>query len=310
MKLNQSYWFKMFTDYHDILLALKQNGLTPTDLRYIPRGVMTDKYSFFHRDRQYIIRCFQSHRHNQPEIEYRYLSLFQKRNIKAPKPSIFSNTKTLPFIVYEMVEGVPLTDSFDSLAADAQKSLCREIASNYLKISEIQNNGFGRIQTFNKFSNDSWIVFIMQVIDNAETMAEKQGDVSMKHCCKRLRKYALKIQESSPDLIWSDFSSDNIIVDKFGNLAGFIDFEGLLSGDATLGIGYMYAHETNTNFISKLMNAFRIPAGSDNVAFYSLIRWCRLMPYQHLPLLNGEEREPLRKFLPNAYRLIKTFGQA
>ena len=297
----------MFTDYQDILLTLKNIGLLPKDLRYIPRGVMTDKYSFCHQDQKYIIRCFQSYRHNQSEIEYRYLNLFHERNIKAPKPFKYSTSTSTPFVIYEMLEGKPLSDCYKSLAPNTQISLCKEIASNYLDISTIQNNGFGRIQTFKKFSNDSWISFIMQVIENAETMAEKKGDVSLKHCCKRMRKYALNIPESSPDLIWSDFSSDNIIVDEYGKLAGFIDFEGLLSGDPILGIGYMYAHETNLDLISKLMNAFGITLNSERIAFYSLIRWCRLMPYQHLPLLNGEEREPLRKFLPNAYRLIETF---
>lgn len=300
----------MFTDYHNILQVLIQFGLTPKDLTYISRGVMTDKYSFRHQDRNYIIRCFQPHRHKQPEIEFSYLSLFQERNIKAPRPYKFSNSDTLPFIIYEMIEGVPLADRFDSLPVHTQTSLCREIAYNYLKIAEIKNNGFGRIQAFNRFSNDSWIDFIMQAIENAETMAEKTGDVSMKHCCKRMRKYALNLPETSPDLIWSDFSSDNIIVDENGNLTGFIDFEGLISGDPTLGIGYMYAHESNTDLISKLMNAFHISANSENsekIAFYSLIRLCRLMPYQHLPLLNGEKREPIRNFLPNAYRLIETF---
>lgn len=297
----------MFTDYPEILLTLKGIGVIPKDLTYIPRGVMTDKYLFRYNDRRYIVRCFQSYRQNQPEIEYKYLSLFQDRNIKAPIPYKFSNSAPIPFIIYEMLDGEPLADCYNKLDSNTQISLCKEIVSNYHKISQIRNNGFGRIQAFDKFSNNSWTEFIMQVIENAETMAEKQGDIRMKHCCKRMRKYALNLPESSPNLIWSDFSSDNIIVDEYGKLSGFIDFEGLLSGDPALGIGYMYAHETNLNLISQLMKAISISNNSDNIAFYSLIRWCRLMPYQHLPLLNGEEREPLREFLPNAYRLITTF---
>lgn len=299
----------MFTDRQKILQLLTDAGLTASELTFIPRGVMTDKYSFSHGDKRYIIRCFQSYRTNQPDIEFRYLSLFQQRGIKAPKPFKFSSSAPIPYIIYEMLEGEPMTDCFDSLSAEGQKALCREIADNYLKIAKIQNKGFGRIQAFDDFSNSSWKEFIMKVIETAENMAEKRCDESMKNCCRRMRKFANSLPNTSPDLIWSDFSSDNIIVNRGGKLSGFIDFEGLLSGDPLLGIGYLLAHEANQNITDNLIVAFQIHADSKILDFYSLIRWCRLLPYQHLPLLNGEKREPLEKFLPNAFALIDSFGK-
>ncbi len=299
----------MFTDKHIIHKLLTDVGLMPTNLTFISRGVMTDKYSFSNGDKRYIIRCFQLHRSNQPVIEFRYLTLFQQRGIKAPTPFKFSSSGPIPYIIYEMLEGEPMTDCFESLSTERLKGLCREIAENYLRIAKIQNKEFGRIQAFDKFSNNSWKEFIMKSIEIAETMAEKRKDDLMKHCCRRMRRFAISLPESTPNLIWSDFSSDNIIIGSNGKLSGFIDFEGLLSGDPQLGIGYLFAHETNQNLILNLREAFQIPAGSKIVNFYSLLRWCRLLPYQHLPLLNGEKREPLQKFLPNAFTLIDSFGK-
>lgn len=299
----------MFTDGQNILKLLTDAGLIVSDLTFIPRGVMTDKYSFSIGDKRYIIRCFQHYRPNQPEIEFRYLTLFQQRGIKAPKPFKFSSSSPIPYIIYEMLPGEPMTDCLNSLSTERQKELFLEIADNYLKIAEIQNKEFGRIQAFDEFSHRSWKEFIMQVIEAAETRAEKLNDDSMKDCCRRMRKFALSLPETTPNLIWSDFSSDNIIIDSKGKLSGFIDFEGLLSGDPMLGIGYFLAHENNQRLIDNLRDTFQISDESKLVDFYSLIRWCRLLPYQHLPLLNGEKREPLKEFLPNAYSLIDSFGK-
>ena len=299
----------MFTDRAGISILLRNRGLIPEELTYIDRGVMTDKYSFIHMNKEYIVRCFQPYRKDQPEIEYRYLCLFQERGIMSPKPLAFSTEAAIPYLIYEKLEGEPLTDIFDSLTSYAQESLCTQIADNYIRISEIRNDGYGRIQRFDEFSDCSWHEFIMQVIENAEYIARDHDDYAFLDCCGWMKKFAGTIAEPDRCLIWSDFSSDNIIVDRQGKLAGFIDFEGLLSGDPILGLGYMAAHERNEALVSKLSEALHAAAQPDLINFYSLIRWCRLLPYQHMPLLNGTPREPIEEFLAPAYRLISSFGK-
>ncbi|MDE5758784.1 MAG: phosphotransferase, partial [Allobaculum sp.] len=267
------------------------------------------KYSFVNEGREYIIRCFQPHRKDQAEIEYRYLCLFLEKGIKAPRPHSYSKYRDIPYIVYEKLEGEPLADCYDSLQQPKQESLCREIAENYRTLSEIQNKGDGRIQDFEEFSDPSWRTFLIGVIEKAKAISKDQHDEAFIACCRRMKEFALGIPEPNPDLIWSDFSSDNIIVDIEGRLSGFIAFEGLLSGDPLLGLGYLSAHEKNRTLVCRLIEAFHASSDSDLINFYSLIRWCRLLPYQHLPLLNGTEREPLRNFLFPAYRFISSFNK-
>lgn len=299
----------MFTNPDTISSQLKQVGYSPQLLTYIPRGVMTDKYSFIHNGKKYIIRCFQQHRNNQPELEYKYLSLFQSMDIKAPVPCYYSRTHQFPFLVYERLEGETLSDCFDSFDSKTQKTLCDEIAINYLKITKITNSHFGQIVNFKEFKDTSWKAFICDAIETAKKMSLQNKDKKMLNCCEKLERFTSHIEEPAPGLIWSDFSGDNIIVSKDGILSGFIDFEGLISGDPIFGIGYFVAHEKNKKLVSLLMDSFNIMYDSTPVIFYSLIRLCRLLPYQNLPLLNGEKRMSLKEFLGPAYRQIKTFGK-
>lgn len=268
---------------------------------------MTDKYSFFHQGKKYIARCFQPYRNGQPQLEYGYLRLFNEKGIKAPTPLFVSPSPNAPFIVYEMLEGRTLTDCFGLLNERDQRVLGREIAVNYTRISEIQNKQYGKIEGFDRFSDTSWTTFIMHAIEDAQKIAELQRDDEMAACCGRMKDYASRMPEPLPSLIWSDFSGDNIIVDENGRLSGFIDFEGLLSGDPTLGLGYLAAHEKNRKLVSTIMDAFQESYDRELIDFYSLIRWCRLLPYQDMPLPNGEERQSLRDFLEPACKLISIY---
>lgn len=299
----------MFTDRRHIISELNKIGIQPTLLTYIPRGVMTDKYSFLHQGRKYIIRCFQPYRKEQPALEYKYLRLFQEKGIKAPIPYAFSDSEGLPYIVYEMLEGETLSDCFDSLDSCSRNRLCNDIAANYLKIADIKGIGYGKIEEYGVFSDTTWKDFIDNVITQAQDISVKNGNKEMADCCTRLEEFANGIPEPEPCLIWSDFSSDNIIVDRHGRLSGFIDFEGLMSGDPILGLGYLNAHEENDNLVSSISKALYVSRNSELIGFYSLIRLCRLLPYQHMPLPNGTEREPLSEFLRPAYRLISSFGK-
>lgn len=296
----------MFTSPSHIHNELVNIGLQPEQLHYINRGVMTDKYSFLHQGKYYIARCYQRERAWLSATEFKYLNLFKQNDIKAPTPYAFSEKK-VPLLVYERLEGETLSDVFNSLDETGKKRLCSEIAANYLKISDITNHGFGSMSGFNVFSDSSWLQFLLNAISNAESYC-KSNDMQIKpHLFEKLKEYAHSLKYIEPRLTWSDFSSDNIIVKRDGSLSGFIDFEGLLSGDPTLGIGYLKAHESDSEFYSIIEQAFGQEHDNRLINFYAAIRWCRLLPYQKLPLPNGEKRMDLNKYLPYAFRILEEY---
>lgn len=294
----------MFTSPSQIYDELVRIGLKPQQLHYIDRGVMTDKYSFLHQGKYYIVRCFQRERAWLATAEFNYLKLFRQKGIKAPAPCIFSE-HDIPLLVYERLEGDTLSDIFSSLDEAKKKSLCDEIASNYLKISNIINHGFGSMSGFGVFSVTSWQQFLLNAVDNAETYCNSNKLPLKPHLFERLKEFALSLKDTEPRLTWSDFSSDNIIVRRDGSLSGFIDFEGLLSGDPPLGIGYLKAHESDSEIYKRISHAFGGEYDNRLIDFYAIIRWCRLLPYQKLPLPNGEQRMALNKYLPYAYKILE-----
>lgn len=296
----------MFTSPSLIYDKLVKLGLQPQQLHYIDRGVMTDKYSFLHQGEYYIARCFQRDRTWLAAIEFKYLQLFEQKGIKAPTPYVFSK-KDIPLLVYERLEGETLADIFGSLDNAKKKSLCDEIASNYSKISDIVNHGYGSMSGFGVFSDLSWQQFLLNAIDNAETYC-RSNNLSIKHhIFERLTEFTHSLNDIEPRLTWSDFSCDNIIVRSDGTLSGFIDFEGLLSGDPALGTGYLKAHDSESEFYNMIQKAFGQEHDTRLIDFYAAIRWCRLLPYQKLPLPNGKERMNLNKYLPYAYKILENF---
>ena len=160
------------------------------------------------------------------------------------------------------------------------------------------------MRNFKSFSVSTWFQFLNQSINTAKNYCKSNHLLLKPQLFSELHKFASSLKINDPKLIWSDFSTDNIIVKSDGSLSGFIDFEGLLSGDPILGIGYFKAHQSETEIYKMVSQAFGLNLHNRLVDFYSIIRWCRLLPYQAQSLPNGEKRMPLATFLPYSYSLI------
>ena len=109
-----------------------------------------------------------------------------------------------------------------------------------------------------------------------------------------------------PSLVWGDLSMSNIIVKSDGTLAGFIDFEGLITGDPLFGLGHLIAHEQETDFVNRLFRLYGV-GDRRRVDFYAVLRYCRLLPYCDQKLPNGTDRIPIGQYLPYACQRIGLF---
>lgn len=293
----------MFTDESTIRNELKRSGFQPDGLSYINRGVMTDKYSFRQNGKRYIVRCFPPKREQNARTEFEYMALFRNEGIKAPIPCLYSESG-VPLLVYEMLDGHTLADIYNSLSASEKLAISHEIADNYNRMSQIATAGYGKMESFGKFEYRTWQEFLLNAIEVANKIAEENHDAPMLTCYEKLAEMTPTIKEPQSRLVWSDFSSDNIIVTDNGHLSGFIDFDGLLSGDPMLGLGYFIARESNSELRRIIMASFDLTESSYLIDYYALIRWCRLLPYAAEALPNGEKRLPLNEFLPHSYDLI------
>lgn len=297
----------MFTRKNNINTILCNTGLTPENLTHIPVGVMTDKYSFIHEGEEYIIRCYPKERSWLAEVEFHYMTLFCSKGIKCPTP-VKWNSKGQAFLVYKKLKGTSLDDVYNSLSDEQKETLCCEIIDNYNLISSVKCVNYGSVKGIDDFSHISWREFLTESFDKALSIFEAEENESRIAIGKGLLQYSNKQTLDEGSLVWSDFSADNIIVTNDGHLVGFIDFEGLMSGDPLLGLGYLIAHGQNKDFTNRIIRLSGAENRQRQIDFYAVLRYCRLLPYAKFNLPNGEKRTPIAAFLPYASAKLTDFS--
>ena len=298
----------MFTQINDITNLLRGCEYAPEGLEYIPKGVMTDKYSFHHADKEYIIRCYPKERSWLAEVERHYMELLHDNGVKCPVPVTY-NTEGQAFLLYEKLPGSALGEVYAQLTEDQKESLCKDIVTNYNKIASVTLDSYGYVKAGNRFSHSSWNAFIKDSINGALALFKKEGNKAKIAIGEGLLKYSEKLSVKESHLVWSDFSADNIIVTEDGQLSGFIDFEGLMAGDPLLGLGYFIAHETKNDFASRIIRLSGVGEKQELLDFYAVIRYCRLLPYVKDDLPNGEKRMPIESFLTYAASKMLHFSK-
>lgn len=271
----------------------------------INRGVMNFKFQFSSNSRDYILRCYPKGREYLAELEFKYLSLFISKDIKAPVVKYFSSEYP-GYIIYEKINGVCLSEIFENLTPSSQINLCNEITENYKKISYIKTSGCGVMLNYNSFIFDKWKDFLLYEINKSlHYLNNIKSEFNITVLRIYLEQFISKYLVEKKSLVWSDFHPDNIIVSNEGKLAGFIDFEGLIGGDPLLGLGYLQAKEYNSVFFKQIYSSYSMSACKDIIDFYSIVRYLRLVVYEQFNLPNGSFRTPIKIFLPYSYSLIK-----
>lgn len=296
----------MFTDKQQVSQYLRDLGLMPEDIFYIDKGVMTDKYEFVSQQKRYIVRCYPEKRSWLAEVEYQYLDLFKRKGIKAPHGYLY-NTQGQAFLVYEKLPGQSLTEVYADLTTEEKDSLCKEIVANYKKIAEISCDKFGALEETGSFSSNSWNEFLLSEISKATRIFQDKQNIILKMISMGLSDYAKFFKVDTGQLVWSDFSTDNIIV-KDGHLVGFIDFEGLLAGDSLLGLGYLLAHEQKSDFVNRILTHYGVDGKSKDLDFYAVFRYIRQTPYLESALPNGTQRDSAFAFLPYVPQIMYDFS--
>ena len=288
----------MFVRIEDIRSSLLENGFQVEEIERIPIGVMTDKFVFHSNGSNYVARCYPRTRGYLAEAEYKYMQLFLERGILCPKPVRCIDVGGNECLIYEYLEGRMLSDVYEKMSEEIKNTVCSEIAGNYIRISTIQCNGYGLMQGSEHFTYKNMREWGREVERNAENWIRQYGEQNIWAGCAldKFKKEIKEVRETQPVLVWSDLSMDNIIVDQKGSLVGFVDFEGLMGADVHLGIGYMQAHENNSDFAKRIISMMP-DMDEKKIDVYALLRYMNILPYTHLDLPNGEKRENINQYL-------------
>lgn len=292
----------MFTTPEKIVSILRKHEMVISDIEYIDKGVMTDKYTIYSDSKKYIARCFPEGREWLASQEFLYMKLFQEKGIKAPNP-IWYDKEEQAVLLYEKLEGSTIAEVYNLLSKLEKKQICKEICDNYKKISSILVEGFGCVIDFNKSPFSSWNTFLECEITKAQCIFKNMKDKKMINKCEALISMVQNFRDERSSLVWSDFSMENIIVDRRRHLAGFVDFEGLISGDPLLGIGYLLARG-KTEFSQEIIKQGGYSDSQSIIDFYAILRYLRILPYLKKTLPNGSLREPIENYLPYSMDLL------
>lgn len=303
----------MFTTKDSVQQQLTTEGWEVDTLTYIDKGVMTDTYCMTTAHKKYCVRCYPPFRSWLAKVEFDLLLDFQKHGIKSPLPVAFNGDGAdVSYLIYEWVEGPTLREYYDQHPDEDYTTLCQQIIDNYVKIGSIKTKKYGRVAKGRMYQHNTWVRFLKWEIELSRKYFNQAKDQRHANICDGLYEYSEKIAELPSNLVWSDFSLDNIIINENKQLIAFIDFEGIMSGDPVVGISYLKSQEPEHPLTTKLLNLYK--ANNDetinkHIDFYSVFRYIRLSPYSSSSTPNGSERVSTDEFLPYVHTVDEQFNK-
>lgn len=297
-----------------IFIAQEISGSTITTVNEIKRGVMTFKFAITLSPGEcLIVRFYPISRssvvHYEPDILHRCAEL------GLPVPAVIADSRTGPsvpfqYMVYKMIDGVPLSERFPKLTTASQNEIARQIVNYLYALQEIQVLGFGELADGSRALFQSWNSFMRQsFIQGIE--AVKEHCLFPEEIITNLEGIAIALEtfreQTSHGLVWGDISTENLLIDDHNRIVGLLDFEGALAGDILMNPGYCYAGNNGTCFFESLINSWPEPLKDDEwkrIYLYSILRTLRIAKFAHLPLPTGYPRQPIERTFPGFQKAL------
>jgi aminoglycoside phosphotransferase (APT) family kinase protein len=283
-------------------------GAKPHSVREEPRGVMTFKSIIRMSDGdEFVVRFYPKYRSHIVDFEPDLMRIAAAAGVLVPEVVTDSRSKMhegLSFVMYRLIPGKSLAEVWPSLSTHRIGLLAAEIARNVGLLTRIPVSGYGGLRTAKEARFPTWAEFLRSSIDSGMQAAQTAPGISAALSAK-LEAFGETCGQFSqcnePTIAWSDISPENIIVSRDGILAGLIDFEGMLSGDHMMTLGYLKAKFFGTEFGTRVTDAMQPGADASSTSkinFFAVLRGLRLIRHLHQPLPTGAERLPIEETLP------------
>jgi aminoglycoside phosphotransferase (APT) family kinase protein len=274
----------------------------------ITRGVMTFKFAVtVATGQRYLVRFYPHSRSSVVEYEP---DLFRRCfEVGLPVPEVIVDSRTGPiaplqYLVYKMIEGIPLSDSFATLTDSAQAGVASQIVSYIYALQQIHVTGYGDLVDATRARFESWSGFIEQAFSDG-IKATKQHSLLSANIVGELEDIFENVESflvpTTSTLTVGDISPENILINDCHRIVGLLDLENVVVGDILLNLGYSYAGQYQTRFFESLISAWPDRLTDDQwrrVKFYAILRAIRIIKFAHQPLPTGHPRMPIERFLP------------
>jgi aminoglycoside phosphotransferase (APT) family kinase protein len=284
------------------------SGTKPVQVTRVDAGVMTFKYCVEswggHR---YIVRFYPQNRGAVVRYEPAVIRLCRERGMRVPKVIASSQTgpkASLEYMVYRMIPGTSMQSRLVSISQQSLRRICAELIDELRILNEIEIDGFGDLVDSGRAKFGSWLSFVERTFVDGIAFARAQ-DVLPRILLDQVELIGQHLERFTysgpPSLSWGDVSPGNVIIGEGDEIAGLIDFEGVLSGDFHLSLGFLRARYAGSSFYKTVAESW--PDGHDEAtsarsALYVIVRALRLASFALEPLPTGIQRDRLETFLP------------
>ena len=286
---------------------------TPKTIKRIPHGVMTFKYDVTTRNGRYILRVYPEGREHilrfEPDIIRRCVAM------DIPAPEVYADSRTDPvpgpaYMIYGYIEGFPLSFRLHHMTEAQLLAFCGNIVTALQKMAAIPIEGFGELVSADQGVWASWRDFLDSSFSDGLTALAKGSFCSkdqLQHVASLYERVAGQCVEERGKVIFSDLRPENLLATPEMNLAALIDFEGILSADPLLSLGYCYAACGNDVFFEAMARSWEDRMGPidwQRLDLYAVLRVMRIAVYLNQPLPVGKKRDPIEKFSPGFFRSL------
>jgi aminoglycoside phosphotransferase (APT) family kinase protein len=283
-------------------------GSSPERLVHLNRGVMTLKFAArLPGGEWYVVRFYPPTRAHvldyEPDILRRCLAM----GVNVPR--VVADSRDEPeagpaYVVYRMIQGTPLSLRYGRMTTEGRTRIGAAIVETLCALAEISVVGYGDL--LNAFSAQfaSFEEFVESALLEGVYNARRHHLLPT-NCLDKLENLRGKlgglVREAPGVLAWGDIALDNILVNDRDSLAGLVDFEGALSGEPLLNLGYCYSRYGPNTFFETLKDNWLRPLNEADVRridLYAVLRALRLLKFAHEPLPYGQARTPITELLP------------
>ena len=296
-------------------LVRSVTGHPVTRIKKLPHGMSTFKFSVRSTSgASFIVRFYPRCRSRVVEYEPDLLRRASEAGAKVPEVVADSRTgpeAELGYMIYVMIPGVALSQRYAHLTPRRQEKIAAQIVQSMLSLEQVKMAGYGELVDGCRASCTSWPEFVQTTF--AEGLrAVRKNRLLPGEAIRDLEWIAAAskgwLTRVPPKLVWADVSLGNVIVNDKDEFGGLIDFEGALSADRLLSLGYCRARYDEGRFYKTLVQAWPEPLGENRrrrVELYAILRALRLAPFAHEPLPTGHRRDALGSIFPGMGRAMR-----
>jgi aminoglycoside phosphotransferase (APT) family kinase protein len=253
----------------------------------------------------YIFRFYPPSRAHVVEYEPDLLRSCFQAGVGTPEVVIDSRTgppASLNYVLYRMIQGTPLVNRLSSLSPEALKGIARDIVVRLEVLARIPVLGYGDLMTadrarFHSLGEFCALSFRQGLEAAAQTRLWPRETVET---VRAIAGISTQMPENRVALTWGDISAENILVGSNNEIAGLVDFEGVIAANPLLNLGYAYARYYRSGFFDALAQAWPEPLDDQWrwIYFYCVLRAVRLAPFAAEPLPTGHPRTAIGDLLP------------